>query len=152
MDLREVVVAALDRSPSADPNVVAAEVAKSIPSHQVRAALAQALPQFVMAVSTSRRSRTLAPVPSDSDEVGSRRWKAAASILMLREWTGVEWKLMRDFTADECLAAAAHKRRHAAGVIARAERLEALAALMVERKASTVADLSEDDAAEVLAA
>jgi hypothetical protein len=157
MDLRTLINEALDSSRSADPNVVAAEVAASIPSNQVRAALAQALPALVLTVATSRRNRAMSALPQPNDEVGSRRWRGAArevhSLLLERLSVGAEgWKFLRDCHRDDLLAAVEHKRRHAAGVLVQAEKLEAIAALMESAGAVTVADLGEDAVREVLAA
>lgn len=151
-NLRATVVDALDRSPAADPSVVAAEVAAAVPSNLLRSVLASVLPAYVTGVVTTTRHRALADVPDQGDQVGSRRWAAAASILMSREFVDGEWKWLRDCTADDLRSAATDRRQRAASILANADKLDALAALMDKRRASVVAELGEDAVRKVMAA
>ena len=154
-DLRSLVDEALASSSDPDPRVITERVLAEIPARSLRDVVRLTLPTYVTNAATAHRMRVLSafPPPEKGDMVGSRRWAAAAELLSAR-YVGADgkWKLLRDFTAADCLAAAADRRDRAAGLLTHAGRLEALAELVTVRGLSTVGELGEDEVRGVLAA
>jgi hypothetical protein len=150
---------ALERSSSPDPRVIAAEVAKEVPSSHLRYVVETLLPNRVQVALAAWRqvSRYL---PGDEEEgrlrplPRIRRWAdrtpRCATFLSRRESIHLEgthqhvWKFLGDMSASEVLVVAASRRKSAQGHLEAAEEFERLAAQMEQRGVEVVADLPDN--------
>ncbi len=142
-DLREAVHAVVNDTDLASPREIAAKVAENVPQRHLRAALADALVDYVrdeLGRMRGRRGRAGRP--------GSYSPKRAAIADMwrheLRDRIHVgdaQWKLLGDCTYDDLAKAAAERREQARRNAARAAFYENLAELVREHGAATVAEL-----------
>lgn len=146
-DLRSLIHAELESSPVADPHVVAEHVVKRINDHDLRAALAACLPDYVRNIAHQPGT---SPTPGDaaaSTSSPSRKWAASnewATYLRERicvDAAGRTWKFLGECTGDDLLSVARFRRTQAGALLLRAERFEALAEKMRCHRAATVADL-----------
>ena len=147
-DLRLLIREELETNPSADPYVVAAEVAKRVPDHRLREVVDYCLVRVVKEVAGVARHTAMHPPASGLRPVGGRseRWGA---VKVLRSRLCVdpderEWKFLADATRDDVLRAADVRRQQAAANAAWAERYERLAEKMRVYRAATVSDLPPD--------
>lgn len=158
--IRERIFEILDTSALSEPTDIAEKVIGDLGPRELRAALAEVMPEYVRYVERNHRSSAPAaasPISDDSgasDEAeahttrapGSSRWRILAG-----RYRGVEErKPLRDCTRDDVLAIVAQHRHQAATNTAAAERFGALHQLMVDRGAATVGELPEAEVEGVL--
>lgn len=147
-DLRSLVRDVFDNSTLADPGLIAEEVYKRIGPDEVYAALQASLRLFVRQVISERRMHTQMATPTNPDGVS---WKVGA----IREhWRrslqdsvhvgGSEWKRLGQCTYEDLKVAAAERREQASRNRAKAQQYEALANLVSDHGAATVAELPVD--------
>lgn len=152
--VRAQIIEILDTSALSDPREIAEKLIGDIPSRQLRAALAEVLPQYVRVLMTNdRRSdpgRHSQPGSQTRSAPGSERWRAAAGVLASRFCPAGEWKPLRDCTRDDVLALVAERRDLAAKNAAVADQFERLHQLMSDRGVSTVGELAEAEVEGVL--
>lgn len=150
---RQWVLDALESSTFADPSVVAADLANEIDSRKLRDALRQTLPAYVTSIATRARTANISRKPEDDDTPtnDSPRWNVVRSIFNDRVFTPDGWKMLRDCTRDDLLAAATDRQERAAALMAWGDKFARLADLLAEENAAKVGDLSEDDVRAVLA-
>jgi hypothetical protein len=162
-DLRGLIRRVCEESAAADPHTIAKEVSERIDDRDLREALDQALAQVVQnTIATDRRGT----FPSDDDAgIPAQRtanqatapaqgasWKRAGIRRINDElrrkrfaygFNQNEWKFLADFDRANCQAAAAMRRKLAAGNIREAEKFEWLDELLVQHDAATVYELPE---------
>jgi hypothetical protein len=156
---QEVLEEAL-RSDEADPRAIAARVERAITDEMLRDALRAMLPSYVRyKMSLERRASPITAVkdvgPTTSPQQ-ARSWKVDA----IRAQAQAErhkryavptadgreqWKLLHDCTPADLAIIVQMRRDHAAATLCAAEKLDRLRATLVQKKADTVADLSDAD-------
>lgn len=139
-DLSHLVREVHDTTDWTDHQQVAKEVRSRIPDEHVEDAFLIALTEFVRVRFTTFRT-SVAPVkPNKSAKVrGIRQWWQRNQNQRYDSADG-EQKLLRDFTAEDCLFQAALLRDKAAQNIAKAEQWESLAKML--GNGGTVRDLA----------
>ncbi len=162
-DLGRTVRAVLAESDTVNPDDLAGEVLARIPRQERARALKQALPQFVRA--ESRRSGGSFALPADppggqghidtqtSPAAGGRTSSRSTKVAGIRDWfeqvkrqrinVGDGYRFLAECTIPDLEAAAAIREDHARATHNRAVQLRAIAALMSEHGAATVADLPD---------
>ena len=155
--LSDLIREVCDASDSADPDVLAKEVAHRVPKGQALAALQQVLPLLVQhELSRGRRGFAIAPAPRSDDQPADlarpgRSWKvdgireAWAAVLRNRVAVGDgAWKFLADCTVPDLEHAAAVREDMARANARSAEQYRRLAALLAEHGAAVVRDLPDD--------
>lgn len=155
-DLRKVVREFLDETDLTDFREMGAELARRIPSKDLRSALATALPDLLSTVNQQRRmsnpiiSGTSGPVRSP--KVAGIAAMHAAALRALVHVGGGANKHLGDCTYEDLMFAAAERREQARRNAAKADQYEALANRLRASGFTRVADLPAADVAELGAA
>jgi hypothetical protein len=145
MDLRALIVQTLSEHKSPDPHEVADEVLAAIGPRDVRAVLAQLLPDAVRKV--IHQQRGTAPVDAPS---GNGKRAVGAMVRdpwRLRVWVpGFGWKFRGDLTADDCSAIADDYVDRSRQMQEHAARWRGLSKRLREAGVATLRDLGDDAA------
>lgn len=154
-DLRASVRSVLDTTNLTSPAEIAAKVAESVPSKDLRTTLAAALETYVRVQFS--RDRGWGPTPA----VGPANVSAKVAAYQADAWRrklhnrfpvgAGQDRLMADLSYDNFLYIAEVRRAHAAANIAAAERAERCAEAMVKAKVDRFGDLSDAVLRELLA-
>lgn len=141
-----------------DPRDFADEVLARIPTSQRIAVLRETLPAYIRESyrSDPNRGSHSAPeedevVPSDGINGTKQQARRRRRDVLLGRYQGADgWKLLRDFTADDCRAAADMRRSLAAANAVQAAKFDELTDLLTSRTAATVGDLPVGDVERVM--
>jgi hypothetical protein len=162
-NLRAAVRDVIDSTDLADPRDVAAKVAESIPSRDLRRALTEALATFVRVEFGRGRMTSGRPAADETEHASARSAKVAAFRKHAEQWRkklrdrvhvgGSHWLLLADCSYENLTLAAEERRQLAAANAVAAERYEryakAVEAAGVERfgdlPESTLRDLLSDE-------
>lgn len=155
--VRERVRELLDETELSDPHDIADALLAKLKGQAVRDALAECLPQYVRIVLARERwSDRLDPASAVTEThtgtAGSSRstkWAAARSLFRQPIFAG-QWRQLGDLTVEEVTWLVDDRDRQAKELMLSRDRWSALRDLMARRKAKKVADLPEDEVAEVL--
>lgn len=150
MNLRAAVQQAMQSSSSTDPSSIARELLSQIEDEELRDALAQALPAFVMSQVTRSRAGVPAQNPGRSQKVAAIRAHWERFLAERVQVDGV-WMTMAECTADDVTALAGYRRQVAEKNLAHARRFDQLAKTMRSEGAVTVAALDPSLAGDILA-
>jgi len=167
-NLGQVVTDALESTDLASPDEIAEYVAANVGSRQLRAALAQALPQYVATVIQRRRSSnmildpSMAPKVDEAPEVkpGKQPFRSLRVTAIRDAWAKAladrvhvdgSYKLFGECTYDDLVFAAEERQEHARRNAAKAEQYRAVADRLKRLGLETVSELPQGDSV-VLAA
>lgn len=161
--LRAAVRDVIDSTDLADPRDVAAKVAESIPSKELRRALAEALATFVRVEFGRGRMASNHPHPVAPPEVATpaRSAKVAAFRVHAEQWRrklrdrihvgGSEWLLLADCSFENLTLAAEERRQLAVSNAAAADRYERYAKAVEAAGVERFGDLPESTLRDLLA-
>lgn len=156
--LRSLIREMLDEPGHAvDPRDFADEVLARIPASRRAEALREVLPGYVrVEFALDRNSGQVDDeqgevVPSDGINGTKQQARRRRRDVLLGRYQGADgWKLLRDFTVDDCRAAADMRRSLAAANAVQAAKFDELTDLLTSRTAATVGDLPVGDVERVM--
>lgn len=140
-----------------DPHDIADALLGQLKGRSTRDALAECLPQYVRIVLARERwsdRPDLAKEQADAHHDAARssrssKWAAARSLFRQPIYAG-QWRQLGELTVEEITWLVDDRDRQAKELMIARDRWSALRDLMTRRKASKVAELPEDEVAEVL--
>lgn len=149
MNVRQMVLDALEASQLADPSLVAQDLVSGLADDELREVLEHVMPAYVTKLATQQRSHHISDAAEHGPNNASPRWQQV-SIFMDRVFTPDGWKMLRDCTRDDLVAAADDRYARAAQLRQSGDRLMALADYLDQKKVGKVGDLPENEVIQVL--
>lgn len=152
-NLRDTTRQLAEDTGEVDPGRLADKLIEAIPFEAQREVLHGLLREYCRHYFTdTRKPGVVLAEDRDTTVAGSGRWKAVRErYLDSRYPVGAEWKLLRDFTADDCATAASAYRVRAVENTVWADRFTRLEEAVRTSRRSTVAGLSARVLEEVMA-
>lgn len=147
-DLRKLVKDFLDETDLTDFREMGAELARRIPSKDLRSVLAEALPDLLSTVNQQRRMSNpiiAGSTPARSAKVAGIAAMHAAALRALVHVGGGTNKHLGDCTYEDLMFAARERREHARRNAAKADKYEELASKLQSLRLTTVAELAPTD-------